>query len=112
VKGRRLAGIAADAAAIIKDLQPYNAGDRGEEAILWILDELCNINKHRRILTTQIASSFIRENRISPDHQATLIPFEGGEVKVSADIAGFIALDERFERAPMCAASWTRLRVK
>ena len=37
------------AQAAIKNLQPYNAGQQAQSHPLWILYELSNINKHRRL---------------------------------------------------------------
>jgi hypothetical protein len=53
VKQRRLASVPVDAVALIERLQPYNGGDFNK-ALLWIVDDLCNINKHRRIPLTRM----------------------------------------------------------
>jgi hypothetical protein len=53
VKQRRLLGIPVDAMAIIERLQPYNCGDFSK-SLLWLVDDLCNINKHRRVPLTRM----------------------------------------------------------
>jgi hypothetical protein len=50
---KRLAGVDPAAVALIDGLQPYHAGDgRSHTTALAVLDDLVNINKHRRILLT------------------------------------------------------------
>jgi hypothetical protein len=48
----RLDGVPVDAIAEIKALQPYHDGQDAEGHVLAMLDALCNVNKHRRVLTT------------------------------------------------------------
>jgi hypothetical protein len=48
----RLKGVNPDAIEEIKNLQPYHSGKDFDKAMLWVLDDLCNINKHRRVLLT------------------------------------------------------------
>jgi hypothetical protein len=45
---RRVAGVPAEAAAMIEALQPYNGGDIHGH-LLWQLNKLCNVDKHMRI---------------------------------------------------------------
>jgi hypothetical protein len=42
-------GVPADALAIIKDLQPANRPATVKENLLWRLNAMCNLDKHRRI---------------------------------------------------------------
>jgi hypothetical protein len=66
VRRGQVAGISAEAAAIIESLQPYKLGENWEKATLWVLDEFANINKHRRILVTDLhagVGTFEIENR-------------------------------------------------
>jgi hypothetical protein len=44
-----LIGVPADAVAIIKDLQPANRPASAKEHLLWRLNAMCNLDKHRRI---------------------------------------------------------------
>lgn len=55
-KRHRLDGMAESAIAIIDSLQPYHLQDP-KESPLSILDELTNINKHRRVLLTSLAAA-------------------------------------------------------
>jgi hypothetical protein len=48
----RLHGVPADAVAEIETLQPYHSEGGPDGNVLAMIDDLCNINKHRRILTT------------------------------------------------------------
>lgn len=48
----RLDGITAEARTEIEGLQPYLCGDKRSYSLL-ILDEFCNINRHRRLLLTK-----------------------------------------------------------
>ena len=61
-------GIPAEAATIIESLQPYRAGDT--EAIhrhlLWRLNKLCNIDKHRRIPVHGLTVDFRLPHSIAP----------------------------------------------
>ena len=56
VKRGRLDGIAPEAIAEIKALQPYHYGLKKEKAPIRVLDTFTNINKHRRILLTVLAA--------------------------------------------------------
>jgi hypothetical protein len=53
-KRKRLEGVHPDALALIDSLQPYQLGQDWPKAILAVLDELANINKHRRVLLTML----------------------------------------------------------
>lgn len=55
-KRDRLLGIAPEAVALIESLQPYHLGQDFEKATLLVLDDLANINKHRRILLTDLCA--------------------------------------------------------
>jgi hypothetical protein len=58
-KLRRLDGVAPDAVAEIKVFQPYHHGQDFAKHVLWILDDLCNINKHRRVLLTRLVGGMV-----------------------------------------------------
>src|SRR5689334_7092437 len=53
-KRKRLTGLSKEMIAEIEALQPYIVGARLRDHAFWILDRLCNINKHRRILLTKM----------------------------------------------------------
>src|SRR5258708_22420551 len=48
----RLDGIPADAVTEIRTLQPYHDGQDVKGNVLAMIDDFCNINKHRRLLST------------------------------------------------------------
>lgn len=50
--------IPGDAAEVIKRFQPYRRGDQYQDDLLWKLDRLCNIDKHRIIPAHGIAVDF------------------------------------------------------
>ena len=54
VKRNRLKGVAPEAIAEIRSLQPYHYGDGFDKSMLWVLDDLCNINQHRRVSITNL----------------------------------------------------------
>lgn len=51
---RRLEGVCPDAIDEIRELQPYHCGADFAKSLLWIIDSLCNVNKHRRVLLTHL----------------------------------------------------------
>ncbi len=52
--GHRLDGIASDAVTEIDSLQPYKHGKDAPKDMLAVLDHLCHIDKHRRVLLTHL----------------------------------------------------------
>lgn len=52
LRRHRLDGISPDAVTEIEGLQSYQPGNRGSYNLLLVLDKLCNINKHRRLILT------------------------------------------------------------
>ena len=54
---KRLDGVHADAIVEIERLQPYHLGQDSGKSVLLVLDELTNVNKHRRVLLTQLRAS-------------------------------------------------------
>jgi hypothetical protein len=89
-----LNGVPEEATTLIQDLQPYNGGDRWKETVLWILNELCNINKHRRILLTQLTASFMLGERMLPQNYARITTASGGQMEVDAEVVAFVAFNE------------------
>lgn len=69
ISKRAMVGISASARAEIERLQPYRTGNDPVRSNLWILHELCNINKHRRIYVTtlQVYSAKSAQPIISAD---------------------------------------------
>jgi hypothetical protein len=60
VRRGQLGGIHPDAVALIELMQPYNRGQNWEKSALWILNELANTNKHRRLLLTEMRSDHVK----------------------------------------------------
>ena len=53
-KKQRLRGVHSDAITIIESLQPYHFGQGNEiQSVIFVLDKLANIHKHRTILMAQ-----------------------------------------------------------
>jgi len=105
----RLDGIHQDALKEIESLQPYHLGTDFDKATLWVVDEFCNINKHRRVLLTTLVggSGTIEETRTIDGklwlrtadlpRESKVGPFpivNGGQVQVDSQILAFIAFDE------------------
>jgi len=109
----RLDGVAADAIEEIKSLQPYHHGNDFDKAVLWVIDDLCNINKHRRVLLTDLFGGpsdielqsiggelFGRVTRIKKNAKIGPYPIVDGpkgrgvQVDVDPKIAAIIAINE------------------
>lgn len=56
---KRLRRVGQQAVEVIKSMQPYHAGENWRRTTLAILDELCNTNKHRRVLFTALQGGFV-----------------------------------------------------
>jgi len=56
-KRKRLDGVHPDAIAEIRALQPCHLGKDAPMSTLLVLDDLTNINKHRRVLLTQLGAT-------------------------------------------------------
>jgi hypothetical protein len=56
LKRKRLDGVDSDAVTEIRCLQPYHLGPEADKATLAVLERLTNINKHRRLLLTDLRS--------------------------------------------------------
>jgi hypothetical protein len=109
---KRLNGVPDIAKTVIECLQPYNRGDF-EKSVLWVLDDLCNINKHRRVPLTRWSGgiapdgtetktidgqSFIHTDLAAIADNTKIGPFPmiDGRVKMpmNLNIVAFIAFDE------------------
>jgi hypothetical protein len=56
----QLDGVDPDAVTLIELMQPYNRRENWEKSALWILNELANTNKHRRLLVTEMRSDHVK----------------------------------------------------
>jgi len=107
----RLDGVPKDAASQIESLQPYRLGQDFDKDMLWVLDDFCNINKHRRVLLTVLRGGcgtidetrtvdgklWIRTELPRVDRDTKVGPFpvvDGAQVQVNAQIIAFLAFDE------------------
>jgi hypothetical protein len=110
----RLDGIAADALAEIKGLQPFNLGPDANKSILLAIEELANINKHRRILLTNLAAAPLQSEQVLVQDNAVWIhdsaggrtrlfdrdtqfgpfPIIDGKVKMDTQIMAAVTFDE------------------
>lgn len=108
IKRGRLANVDPAAIAIIETLQPYHAVNP-DQALLAVLSEFTNVNKHRRILLTCLKTvmpmpdlhyvgtqAWGTVNPPSAQGNAEFGPFEvfGDEVKVQANVVAYVAFDE------------------
>jgi hypothetical protein len=50
----RLNGVHSAVVSHIESSQPYHAGKKSHETILWLLHEFTNVNKHRRVLIAKL----------------------------------------------------------
>jgi hypothetical protein len=129
IRRHRLDGVSVDAIAEIKRFQPYHLGQDFAKGILWAIDELTNINKHRRILLTNLMATTVpKENFVVQDGEVWIhhpagpvqvfgsdtqfgpFPIIDGKVKVDAQIAAAIAFDEgpaKGMEISFCAGYWT-----
>ena len=90
----RFAGLSDEMIAEIEFLQPYSLGKDFKQHSFWVLDELCNINKHRRILLAKIVPGIARK---APGSDRYTIVKQGwaGKMEVNDEIIAFIGFDER-----------------
>jgi hypothetical protein len=108
----RLKGVCPEAIAEIKALQPYNNGQNDPNP-LTVLETLCNINKHRRLLVTVLSPHSAHTEIVSSEsgrsiqivdatrgHDAEVAvsprPSKAGEtMEVEGKLAYFITFNER-----------------
>lgn len=124
----RLAGMSPDAVAEVKSLQPYHLGQDFNKSILWALDELVNVNKHRRILLTNLMAAPVLEEDIFTEDGRVWVregpgpvrvfdrdtqfsfPLIDGKVHVDKQILAAIAFDEGHAKGMeigFCGGYWT-----
>lgn len=90
LKRGRLDGVAPEAIAEIKGLQPYHHGQDKEKAPIRVLETFTNINKHRRILVTVLAAHYARTEFIGTQTghsvQSSLTPrYHDAEIAISPE---------------------------
>lgn len=113
ISRHRLDGVPPQAVTEIESSQPYHLGQEFNKSILWALDELTNINKHRRILLTGLAAAPVKpENIVIQDGEAWVrsgpgpvqifdsntefgpFPIIDGQVQVDTNVMAGITFDE------------------
>jgi hypothetical protein len=106
LKRGRLAGIDKDAIEEIHGLQPYANGQDYQSSNLWLLDELNNINKHRRILLAELQLSVISDDGIRAQKRHSKISVdERGQIQVDGELIAYVAITERIARSiELCSA--------
>lgn len=107
-KGARLRGVDHNAVALIEAFQPYHDG-QPDATRLVVLDKLTNINKHRRLLLTELSSVSVQRLFISWDawmksgggdlsklaHDTGIGKvFTAEQVNMQGDLIPFIAFNE------------------
>ena len=110
LRRHRLDGVSPEAITEIERLQPYHDGQRWEVNVLYVLNHFCNVNKHRRILLTELKGSRPRavvsidgithfEIPIGSANHGTagihLIPVVEEQMHMEDKVLAFIAFNER-----------------
>jgi hypothetical protein len=92
-----LTGLSENATAEIESFQPYHGGEMKHQTALWVLNELSNINKHRRVLLTKLDCGWVtfdRETGVAHSRYAQAFPATAEGVNVEEDLVTYIAFDE------------------
>lgn len=93
ISKRAMDGISVSARAEIESLQPYITGGDPARSKLWVLHELCNINKHRRVFLSVIQVYEVPPPNPPAGHYDAPIGFSD-QVKVDRKLMADIALKE------------------
>jgi hypothetical protein len=89
----RLRGLSTDAIEEVEMFQPYFDGRDFREHPYWLLDKLCNINKHRRILLTRLKAGY--GGRTPGSDRYTQVAGNLGEVvDMDVELIAFVAFEE------------------
>jgi hypothetical protein len=94
---RRLDGVDANAIATIEELQPFRTHPaESQMSPLAVLEELTNLNKHRRMFLTAFEGKAFGQDK--PDFPALTTSFSMGpdpsEMKVQGRIANYVAIQD------------------
>ncbi len=82
------AGMSKDALALIEGMQPYQAGDRARQHVLWFVRELSNTDKHRTLNLTAASVSGMNVRLFVGSREHTAI-IPGGIFRHRAEVASF-----------------------
>jgi hypothetical protein len=105
LKRGRLGGLSDEVIEEIEMLQPYKDGEGLRGHPFWVLDKLCNINKHRRILLTGVRPGLA--GYVPGSDQYAIIPPgpPGSQMNKTLDLVAYIAFEEGevIEGAEVCS---------
>jgi hypothetical protein len=78
-----LSGVSDEAIAEVEALQPYHGGNGFEATVIWVMNQIANINKHRRLLTTVFNPGFSRDSSLGAFGygQSVITPHRAQRVK-------------------------------
>lgn len=106
---KRLMGVPPDAVTEIDRLQPHTLGQDRQKSILWAIDGLVNINKHRRIPLTMLKATRANFDLINIDGKLWTYghfpvvdgntkfgpcPVIHGQMQMDTQITAFVAFNE------------------
>ena len=92
--------------AEIRELQPYTHGQDYQSSNLWLLDELCNINKHRRVLLAEVRLAAVLDDGSRARRSNAKIGIgPEGEVLVDGELGAYLAITEQVAKdIELCSA--------
>jgi hypothetical protein len=102
VSRHRLDGVSPDAVAEIDALQPYHDGADAKWNVLFVVDDLCNINKHRHIVTTSLYGTHAPDDFVTQEINGQLYGNTSFEsiLKQGTKIGPFPMIDGPYGRGP------------
>jgi hypothetical protein len=94
-KSRRLAGVPREAIDLIAALQPFpQRNPKIRPQTIHILDELTNINKHRKVLSTTLATMFKPDAGVPFPHiELEVIRHRGGDLIPGERLLAYLAFE-------------------
>jgi hypothetical protein len=115
---KQIRGVPARAETIIESLQPYHGGNRAaiESNLLWRLNKLCNIDKHRRIpvhgsVVDFMLPDFIPKSMVTLDDDGVMsFPLHmKDQVKLHPDVAFNVIFGDSHEKIECDVAGIERI---
>ena len=100
---KQLTGVPDEAICEIRYLQPYNRGDAFKTHPLWRLDEMCNLDKHRRMAFKSNALQVYFPNLTPRDHASGIVTIDSDDEGGVATIP--IALKSKLDFNPTASVS-------
>lgn len=110
-KKRRLVGVPNEAITVIERLQPYpERKPSGRPHTIYILDELNNANKHRRVLATNLATIIKPDHAVSFPHiELEVIRHRGGDAVPGERLVAYLAFESSFIKGAEVTATLSAL---